>query len=176
MPHEHVPRVLYEHPVVEYIPLAVVTLRKGPLPAEAGSRRSFPPLALHALWTADEWERAASEFPFAFGDLREPPQSDLPAAERRYLHFLSIGFEVTAAIYRDRKASLVAKHIAPRYHLFALPRIFFYKPRVDFIAYDAHGRQLARVRAVDVGPRYRRHRTPPAQDGARKSRGPGSAR
>jgi len=150
-----------------------MTLRSGPLPSEPRSGPLSPPFALHALKTAHDWERTASEFPFAFGDLREPPPPDLPAAERRTLHFLALGFEVTAAIYRDRKASLVASHLGPRYHLFALPRIFFYKPRVDFIAYDALGRQVAGVRAVDVGPRYRRHPVPPAQ---RKRRGPGSTR
>jgi len=173
LPHEHVPRVLYEHPVVEYIPLAVMTLRSGPLPAEACSGPLSPPLALHALKTARDWERTASWFPFAFGDLHEPPQPGLPSAEGRFLHFLALGFQVTAAIYRDRKTSLVASDLGPRYHLFALPRIFFYKPRVDFIAYDAIGRQLVAVRAVDVGPRYRHRPVPPAQ---RKSRGPGAAR
>ncbi len=157
MVHDRVPRVLYEHPIIEYIPLAVVTLATGPSPAapESGAPGCRPTLL--ALPDRESWESAASRFAYAFpsgetlGARLGPP--DQPLSKRRLLPLLAIGFTAAAGIYRGRKVSLVTASVGPVYHLFALPLKYFYKPLIDFVAYTAFGAPLAQAQAVDVGRR-----------------------
>jgi len=154
--HENVPRVLYEYPVVEYIPLTVTTLHSGSLPAEVRQGRADVYPALHALTTAERWTAACTEFSFAFPDGETPSFLLAPPALRRDIAFLALGFRVAKGIYRGRKASLAVAEARPIFHLFTLPRVYFYRSRVDFVAFNRTGVQLAVAADVDTGPRYKR--------------------
>lgn len=157
MAHDRVPRVLYEHPVVEYIPLEVRGLARGSLPAavRAGPASLYP--ALHALPSPEDWFRAAAAYPFAFPGTLAFPLTDPAdggggrARSRPELPLLGLGFQVDAGIYRGSKVSLAAFALGPYYHLFSVPRKYFYKPTVDFVVYSLSGAKVAEARAVPVG-------------------------
>ncbi len=166
MAHQGIPRILYEHPVVEYIHLAVTTVLTGPLPpakrAEIesgrpsvdGERLPFP--SLLALDSPEAWRSAMRLCRFAFPPISDLPPLDTPLAARRELHLLALGFRVTGGIYRGRKVSLATSAHGPVFHLFTLPLKYFYKPAVDFYAYTSHGARLAEAMAVPVVARGRR--------------------
>ncbi|RJQ06359.1 MAG: hypothetical protein C4551_08230 [Bacillota bacterium] len=160
MVHHLVPRALYEHPVVEYIPLEVVTLASGAMPPSGrGPWDGFPP-ALVALRTAADWQAATQAYPFA----RDVVYSRLRGAESTQapnrLAFLAVGFRVEAGIYRGSKASLATSGAAQVYQIFTLPSKYFYKPRVTFVAYTPLGAELAQARDVEVGDRSSRAGAP----------------
>lgn len=153
--HERVPRVLYEYPIVEYIPLEITTVSTGPVPASAprDDQAGRPDLVL--VNTSEAWETALSRRPYAFPN--EPALGKLQTAMSPApdLLFLAVGFRVIAGIYRGRKVSLATSSIGSIYHLFTLPLKYFYKPSIDFVAYTALGTRLSEARAVDVPRRGR---------------------
>lgn len=157
MAHDRVPRVLYEHPVVEYIPLEVRGLAQGSLPGavRAGPASLYP--ALHALPSAEDWLRAAAAYPFAFPKTVACALIDLGdgsggrARSRPELPLLGLGFQVDVGIYRGTKVSLATLAVGPHYHLFTVPRKHFYKPTIDFVVYSPSGAKVAEARNVPVG-------------------------
>lgn len=153
MAHERVPRCLYKHPVVEYIPLSPTTIKTGSLPDGFLDeyRGAYP--ALTVLNTADSWREAIKSFPFAFPVDGNLPPPETPIELRHDLTFLAVGCRVVAGIYRDRKASLVADELGPVYQLSAVPQRYFYKVRVDFTVFDHRGRQLAIARSIELPPK-----------------------
>jgi hypothetical protein len=148
--HDRIPRVLYEHPIVEYIPLSVTDIALGEIPAElpGGARRRRP--SLLPLVDEASWRQAMQDFPFAFPPLTSLPALTFPPAGRRSLVLLALGFRVTAGIYRGRKASLLVGAIGSVCHLFTVPAKYFYKPAIDVVAYTEHGTCLAEAKAVAV--------------------------
>lgn len=153
MVHERIPRILYEHPIVEYIPLIVTDLWSGPVPASSRSWGREPYPSIHVLNSEVSWRRALRSFPFAFPPLESLPPLDTPLEARLDLTLLALGFRVVGGIYRNRKVSLAAASVAPVFHLFTVPRIFFYKPKIDVVAFDQTGTRLAVARDVEVGAR-----------------------
>lgn len=153
MAHEHVPRCLYQHPVVEYIPLTATTLQAGALPEPARPHDADHYPRLVVLNTVELWREAMDRWPFAFpgGDSLPPPET--PLGLRHDLHLVAIGFRVTVGVYRDRKCSLVAGELGPTYQLFALPLRYFYKPQVNFVVYDHRCRQVAAARGIELPAR-----------------------
>jgi len=148
---DRIPRELYEHPIVEYIPLNVTDIALGDIPSElaGGARRRRP--SLLPLVDEASWRQAVEDFAFAFPPLSSLPALTSPPAGRRSLVLLALGFRVTAGIYRGRKASLLVGAIGPVCHLFTVPAKYFYKPAIDFVAYTEHGACLAEAKAVAVG-------------------------
>jgi len=160
--HEGVPRILYEHPVVEYIPLEVTTIRSGPLPEEVKRGRADLYPAVHVITDPKGWSAVRLDYPFAFSGVfggDTPAFLHQPPASRRDIAVLALGFRAGKGIYRGHKVSLAAGEVGPVFHLFTLPRIYFYKERIDFVAYSETGVKLASAGDVSVGPRYER-RTP----------------
>ena len=153
--YDKIPRLLYEHPIVEYIPLEATTLVTGSLPAEVGLRPGGLRPVLHALDTPKAWRAATVAYPFAFPPLPDLPPIDRPLRDRRDLTLLALGFRVAAGIYRGRKVSLVTSTVGPVYHLFNLPLKYFYKPSIDFVTYTSLGALVAETRAVEIGTRPR---------------------
>jgi len=156
MVHDRIPRCLYEHPVVEYIPLEVATVATGPIPpakraAGVGERPEFYALTDRAVWNA---ALAAHRYAFPDPSVLGPPDT-LPSS-RPTIPFLAVGFRVAAAIYRACKVSLAVGAVGPVYQLFTLPVKYFYKTNIDFAAYSPSGALLAEIRSVAAGPRFRR--------------------
>jgi len=153
MVHHLVPRALYEHPVVEYIPLEVATLASGTLPPSGPSPwDGFRP-ALLALRSAADWQAAADTYPFTRDAVNRRFENAGPTQARGSLAFLAVGFRVVAGIYRGTKASLATSGADQVYQLFTLPLKYFYKPRVTFVAFTPLGAQLAQARDVEVSDR-----------------------
>ncbi len=148
MVHEHVPRRLYEHPIVEYIPLHVKDLATGHLAVPAHP-------ALVALDNEDARRQALAgygqDIPSLHSLLATLPPVEISA--RPQLPFLAVGFTVKAGIYRGRKVSLATASTGPVYQLFSLPSRHFYKPFIDFVAYTPQGSKLAEVLGVRAGAR-----------------------
>lgn len=154
MIHDSIPRVLYEHPVVEYIPLMVTDIWTGPVPEAVRSGRPYP--SLRVLNSEAAWQEIVAAYAFAFPPLHSLPPLDTPLEVRLDLTLLALGFRVAAGIYRDRKVNLAASGVGPVCHLFTVPRVFFYKPVIDFFAFDRDGARLAALRGVAVGSRPQR--------------------
>lgn len=148
MAHNRIPRALYEHPIVEYIPLEVATVAAGPVPPAIRTTGAGVRPVLLALNSEDAWTSAASVHRYAVPNLPVAPPTG-----SRDLALLAIGFRAAAGIYRGRKVSLATAAVGPVYHLFTLPLKYFYKSPIDFVAYTALGARLAEARAVDIGPR-----------------------
>jgi len=130
----------------------------GPLPDGFQVRNGDPYPSLVALNSEQDWQTAIVAYSFAFPSSGSLPPRDMPLDACLDLTLLALGFRVSAGIYRDRKVSLAASDVGTQFHLFAVPLIFFYKPVVDFWAYDREGHPLSVVRAVPVGARARRGR------------------
>jgi hypothetical protein len=156
MVYDLIPRRLYEHPIVEYIPLQVTTLSLGPFPPEIPHRTQAVKPALIALLSPTIWTETISAYGFTLPLLGTLPSVDTPLHERHDLTFLAVGFKVAAGIYRARKVSLVSSQVGPVYHLFLLPRKYFYKPSLDFAVYTSLGAVVAEAKSVNVGPRSQR--------------------
>ncbi len=173
MVHDRIPRALYEHPIVEYIPLEVSSVATGPIPPAVRAAGAGVRPVLRVLCDDTAWKSAFSDHRYAFPSLdtleplgappagRQPLGTDLAGrqplgtdlAGRRDLILLAVGFRAAAGIYRDHKVSLATAAIGPVYHLFTLPLKYFYKSSIDFVAYTAFGARLAEARAVNVDNR-----------------------
>ncbi len=152
MVHDRVPRFLYEHPVVEYIPLEPATRATGPVPpAERAAPAGLRP-ALMVLSNPGAWRRALADYRYAFPPAESLPPLETPLARRQELHILAIGFRVSAGIYRANRVNLAAATTGPIYHLFTFPLKYFYKPMIDFVVFNTLGNRLAEARGVDLGP------------------------
>jgi len=153
MVHESIPRVLYEYPVVEYIPVHVTTLASGRLPtgARVGHPTGGPELI--ALVTEEAWSRVEKDFVFALPPRHTDLARQAVSPDRRDLVMLALGLRVEAGIYRASRVILVAAATEALYHLFSFRTDRFYRSRVDVSVHSTDGRPLARIDGVSVRPR-----------------------
>lgn len=151
---DQIPRRLYEHPIVEYIPIEVTTWTTGLLPPAGPEPAGVHPL-LQPLLSPEFWASALDVCPFAFRPPFELAACRQALDARGHLALLALGFRVAAGIYRGRKISLVASTVGPVYHLFSFTLRYLYKPSIDVVAYDSLGLCLTATTGLKVGPRVR---------------------
>lgn len=121
------PRFLFEHPILQYIPLPVEEQRLRPTPWRAGVR-------LTLLAGPEALTQASERLGW--------PSSPWPGSPGRLL-FLLEGGAAEEAYYREHEGLLIGQQRPGLGQLFSLATERFYRPWVHFTLYDRRGTPLA---------------------------------
>ena len=123
-------RHLLEHPMVEYIPLDIVTVSQGDTPAADGSSS--------IMVTTDTQDVAG--WPV-------PPEDAAGLCLEGAAAILGIGMEILRCAYRGHKVSLLGRLAPGRFHLAKVSAAYFYKRDLVFVVYDRDGEVIGESRS-----------------------------
>ena len=125
-----IPREIYEYPLVQYIPIPVETMFRGPRTLSG----DWPYLkVIGALQEYLHWQKTFNLI---------SPASRPPSFEECVV-VLAANVQVDDCTYRAEKAILIGSVRPGWIQVFRLTRKYFYRDSLDLVLYDYRGRILA---------------------------------
>lgn len=124
----------FPYPPVEYIPLTVTTIARGRLTGP-GAALPGPALLVEAAWGEGWRNMLKARYGICIGNPNAVGSGDLV--------MLAVNVEVVDAKYRGTRVTMIGIPRPGTYHLFSVPRKYFYKPRLFFEVYSPGEERLA---------------------------------
>lgn len=115
---------LYPFPAVQYIPLPVTTIARGPVP-EANPKLKRPQL-LPGLKSNPSWDAIQPDLSARFANLNDPDCYPI----------MALNLEIEDIKYRGFYLTMTGRPVPGFYQFCTIPKHYFYKKNLFFELYD----------------------------------------